>query len=208
MEQGPGHEEMLAFTRQRVARLAGVSVERLDYWDRVNLTAATLRHRVSGPGEVRLYSYSDLLDVLIIAELEKKEYRLRKRYIRDIVNHVRKTGQRMGQLTWAIAGSKVHFQGADGRWEDGERSQFVAQEVLTLSPLHERIKRGAAREEGTEGHLEKRRGAMGSKQVVAGTRVPVATIRRYLDEGFSVDRILRSFPVLTEEDVEAVRLAS
>lgn len=208
MEQKPDQEAMLAFTRQRVARLAGVSVERLDYWDRTKLTGATLRHRISGPGEVRLYSYADLLDVLIIAELENKDHRLSKRYIREIVDHVRKTGRRMGQLTWAIAGSRVHFQDADGRWEDGERSQFVAVEVLNLSLLHERIQRGAAREEGTEGRVEKRRGAMGSKQVVAGTRVPVATIQRYLDQGFSVDRILKSFPVLTEQDVEAVRLAS
>jgi uncharacterized protein (DUF433 family) len=35
-----------------------------------------------------------------------------------------------------------------------------------------------------------------------------ATIQRYLAEGFGVERILRSFPVLTEQDIEAVRPAS
>lgn len=208
MEPRLDPEDLLAFTRQRVARLAGVGIERLDYWDRTGLTGATLRRRVSGAGEVRLYSYADLLDILIIAELEKKDHQLSKRYIREIVEHVRKTGRRMGQLTWALAGSRVHFQDADGHWEDGERSQFVAVEVLNLSLLHERIQRGATRDRGTEGQVEKRRGAMGSKPVVAGTRVPVATIQRYLDQGFGVDRILQSFPVLTAQDIEAVRLAS
>lgn len=55
------------------------------------------------------------------------------------------------------------------------------------------------------GRVERRRGAMGSKPVLAGTRVPVDTVRRYLEAGRTVDQVLESFPTLTAADVEAVR---
>lgn len=46
---------------------------------------------------------------------------------------------------------------------------------------------------------------MGGKPLLAGTRVPVETVRRYLAAGRSVDDILEGFPILTVDDVEAVR---
>ena len=64
------------------------------------------------------------------------------------------------------------------------------------------------RDPAAVGQTEKRRGAMGSKELVAGTRVPVATIRRYLDRGVDVAEVLEAFPVLEREDVEAVRASA
>lgn len=196
-------EERLAFTRGRVSRLAGIDVEKLDYWDKTHLVGVAHRAHLSERNEVRLYGFADLLEVLIISELVRRG--VSKRYVRDIVRHVRDLDYRMGELRWAIAGSRVHFQAPDGEWEDGERSQFVAAEVLDLDELRNRIRRSTEREDGTEGRIEKRRGALGSKPLVAGTRVPVATIEHYLREGFDTDRILASFPILSELDVEAVR---
>lgn len=196
-------EQRIAFTRERVSKLAGVDVSKLDYWERTGLVSARHRASLTERTTVRLYGFADVLEVLIISELERRK--VSKPYIRAIVRHVRRRGYRMGELRWAVAGSRVHFQAPDGEWEDGERSQFVAEDVLNLRPLLEVIRRGAEREEGTEGQIEKRRGALGSKPVVAGTRVPVATIQNYLDHGFSTERILKSFPILTEHDIAAVR---
>ncbi len=204
MDSLPPDEDRLAFTRQRVAQLAGVDLATLDRWDRSQLVGATHRGHVLEGRQVRLYRYGDLLDALIIADLMARDG-VSKRYVREIVEHVRKLDYRMGELHWGIAGSRVHFQAPDGEWEDGERSQFVAVEVLDLKPLRERIRRGSRREEGTAGQFERRRGALGNKPVIAGTRVPVATVERYLSQGFSTERILHSFPTLTKVDVEAVR---
>ena len=55
------------------------------------------------------------------------------------------------------------------------------------------------------GHVERRRGVLGSKAVFAGTRVPVAAVETYLERGLSEERILEAFPELTREDVEAAR---
>lgn len=204
MSSMPPDEERLAFTRQRVAQLAGVELATLDRWDRTHLAGAGQRGHVTQGREVRLYRYQDLLDVLIIAELTRRDG-VTKQYVRKIVEHIRSLEYRMSELRWGVAGSRIHFQAPDGQWEDGERSQFVAVEVLDLEPLKKAIRQGARREKGTVGQVEQRRGALGNKALVAGTRVPVSTIERYLEQGFSTDRILQSFPALALRDIEAVR---
>jgi uncharacterized protein (DUF433 family) len=44
---------------------------------------------------------------------------------------------------------------------------------------------------------------MGSAEVLAGTRVPVAGIRRLHESGWSADRIIENYPGLTERDIAA-----
>jgi uncharacterized protein (DUF433 family) len=110
------------------------------------------------------------------------------------------------QLAFATVGREVYFMHDDGTWEgDLTPDQIVIHEVLNLEPLRGRITAGVRRDVKLAGHVERRRGAMGSKPLLAGTRVPVDTVRRYLDAGRSVDQILESFPALTASDVEAVR---
>jgi uncharacterized protein (DUF433 family) len=46
---------------------------------------------------------------------------------------------------------------------------------------------------------------MGSKPVFAGTRIPVATVKRYLDAGYDAEAIFREYPSLTSADIEAAR---
>jgi uncharacterized protein (DUF433 family) len=44
--------------------------------------------------------------------------------------------------------------------------------------------------------------------VFAGTRIPVATVQRYLEAGYDTAAILREYPSLTSADVEAARRRS
>jgi uncharacterized protein (DUF433 family) len=80
--------------------------------------------------------------------------------------------------------------------------------VLPLEPLRAKVQRATKRDPASVGRTEKRRGALGSKELVAGTRVPVATVRRYLDRGASVAEVVEAFPTLRPEDVEAVRITA
>jgi predicted nuclease of predicted toxin-antitoxin system len=50
--------------------------------------------------------------------------------------------------------------------------QIVLDQVLRLEPMRAKIRAAGARERSTVGKVERRRGAMGSKPLVAGTRVP------------------------------------
>jgi uncharacterized protein (DUF433 family) len=202
-------EEHLAVTRAVAARIAGLTERQLDYWAGTGLIEPTVDTRLSPGRRIRLYGFMDLLALLIAAELKARHVSLQN--IRAIVAHLRSRGYAspLTQLTFATVGRNVYFQHEDGSWEGDLRpDQVVIHEVLNLSLLRSRIAAGARRDQTLGGKVERRRGAMGSKPVLAGTRVPVATIRRYLDAGRTVEQILESFPSLTVEDIEAVRLGA
>ena len=198
-------ETLVALTRDRAAELAGLSQRQVDYWARTGLVRPTIDDRLSPQRPVRLYAYVELMSLMVAAELRARRVTLQA--IRKIVAHLRSRGfeRPLTQLSFATVGSDVYFQRADGTWESNARpDQIVIHQVLDLDVLRARIRSAGERRPSTVGHVERRRGAMGSKPVVAGTRVPVATVQRYLDRGATVKQILEAFPVLDRRDVEAL----
>jgi len=50
---------------------------------------------------------------------------------------------------------------------------------------------------------------MGGKPCIKGTRITVGVILMHLGDGISIEKILREYPLLEEEDIlEAIRYAS
>jgi len=54
------------------------------------------------------------------------------------------------------------------------------------------------------GHTSRSRRVAGNALVIAGTRIPVSAIFDFSAAGYSVEEILREYPTLTEEDIQAV----
>jgi uncharacterized protein (DUF433 family) len=143
---------------------------------------------------------------MILAELKRRGKSLQ--YLRQVADVIRAEGLHFSELRFATSGSRVHFQRPDGEWQDAEQPQSIDAEVVPLQPLREKVQRSKNRDPAAVGMVEKRRGALGSKAVIAGTRVPVATIRRYLDRGTPTEEILEAFPALEPSDVEAARVSA
>lgn len=55
----------------------------------------------------------------------------------------------------------------------------------------------------TIGRIARRRNVAGNKPVIAGTRIPVKSIKAFHEAGYSVDQIREQYPSLTSEDIEA-----
>lgn len=53
-------------------------------------------------------------------------------------------------------------------------------------------------------HIEQNPAICGGAPVIKGTRVTLRTILASLEEGASIDEIVRDFPTLTEADMRAV----
>lgn len=205
-EVGEVREQHVAVPRDVATRIAGLTERQLDYWASTGLIEPVVDRRVSTGRRVRLYGFVDLLSLLVVAELKRRRVSLQ--HIRSIVRHLRERGygRPLSELAFATVGREVYFMHEDGSWEgDLSPDQVVIHEVLNLEPLRARITAGVRRDAKLAGRVERRRGAMGGKPVLAGTRVPVDTVRRYLDAGRTVEQILESFPALTASDVEAVR---
>lgn len=203
-------EQHLAVTRETAAKLAGLSHRQVDYWASTGLVEATVDDQVSPGRRVRLYGFVDLMALLVAAELRSRGFSLQ--HIRKLVRYFKSRGfdEPLTELRWATTGKgkrkTIYIQFPDGSWEDDvSPGQIIFHELLELDPLYRRVKEATQRDAATVGHVERRRGVLGGKPVLAGTRVPVDTVRRYLAAGRPVDEILRAFPVLTAADVEAVR---
>jgi uncharacterized protein (DUF433 family) len=189
---------MLAVPRAAAARLAGVSVRRVDYWASTGLVGPS-DDRTLGPGRrVRLYEFVDLLALMVAAEL--RAWGVSLQHVRQIVAHVLERGydQPLTQLRFAIVGSQVYFQHEDGEWEGGiHPDQLVLHQVLDLDVIRRKIAEGIERADDEIGRVERRRGVQGGRPVFAGTRVPVDTVRRHLAAGRPVAEVLEAFPVLS-----------
>ena len=53
------------------------------------------------------------------------------------------------------------------------------------------------------GQIERHRQVAQNAAVIAGTRIPVAAIKRFHEAGYSVDQIIDQYPDLAKKDVEA-----
>lgn len=67
----------------------------------------------------------------------------------------------------------------------------VRREIKTLSRSRE------------TGKIERAKFVSHNALVTAGTRIPVATIKQFAEDGYSVEQILKEYSTLTEEDMKA-----
>ena len=198
---------LVALPRNRAAKLAGVSERRVAYWSKLGLVVPAVEERLSPQRPVRLYGYVELMSLMVVAKLRDKAS---LQEIRRVIEYLRRMGypKPLTELRFAVVGRKLYFEHPDGNWEHDRRpGQIVLDQVLNLEPMRAKISKAGARDKSTVGKVERRRGAMGSKPLVAGTRVPVATVQRYLDAGKSIEDVLAAFPVLEKADVEVIRRA-
>ena len=198
-------ESRLMFTHAHLAELADVKPARLRYWESTGLVEASASEEsVRGRHVVRLYDFKAALTVLALAALRHEHVTLQ--HLRQIVAHLRQRDFDVPEVKFALAGPRVFFQTPDGEWEDvRDPAQIVLHQTLDLRLLRARLARALERSELAHGQTERRRGALGSKPVVAGTRVPVDAVRRYLERGYSSDQIITAYPSLTEADIDAIR---
>ena len=195
----------LAVTDKRAASLARISVRQVRYWDETGLVIPSIKRRISDRNIVRLYSFQDLLSLLVAAQLRN---RISLQHIRRIVTQLNQRGfaEPLRDLHFATHGEQVFFQYPDGSWSgDALPDQVVFHQVVELEALRAKISTVTARDPASAGRLVRRRGVMGSKPIFAGTRIPVETVRRYLDAGCETNEILAEYPSLTAEDIEAAR---
>jgi predicted RNase H-like HicB family nuclease len=77
----------MTFNTKTIARILGLSVRQIDYWDRTHFIKPSIRE-ASGYGSVRLYSFSNLVQLKVAKTLMDKGISLQK--IRKAINYLKK----------------------------------------------------------------------------------------------------------------------
>lgn len=203
---GVAEDALIAVSERSAARLAGVTMRQLRYWAATGVVVPSLSETLSGRGRTRLYTFRDLLELFVAAELRS---RFPLQHIRRVLRYLREAGYEhpLAELRFAVEGDQIYFQHPDGSWEGEHRpGQVVLSHVLLLDPLRDRIRAGVSRRDPVlRGQVVRRRKVLGSKPVFAGTRTPVAALFPYLERRRPTKEILESFPHLSVEDVRLAR---
>jgi DNA-binding transcriptional MerR regulator len=200
-------EEKLAVPDKQAAKLADISMRQLRYWEQIGLVIPSVTEQISPRNTVRLYSFQDLLELLVAAELRHRPG-ISLQHIRRLVAYLRDRNfdAPLRELRFATRGKEIYIQYPDGGWSgDPYPDQLIYSQAIALHKVGAKIDRANARDAETAGQVVSRRGVHRSKPVFAGTRIPVATVQRYLQAGYDTTAIIREYPSLTPADVEAAR---
>jgi DNA-binding transcriptional MerR regulator len=201
------HLEQRAFTSEKVRALTRLSPRQLQYWDEQKFLSPSLRRR-AGKGRRRLYDFRDLVSLRVAADLRRAGVSLQ--LIRSAVKHLRELDYQhpLSELRFWEVDGRLYFEEAGTIREARRPGQTIAGFAVPLGEILEELEHGIVQlDQRVHGHVERRRGVLGSKPLIAGTRIPVAAVQRLRADGADEKEILRLYPDLSASDVQAALAA-
>jgi uncharacterized protein (DUF433 family) len=195
-----------AFTEEQANRLSGVSVNQLRYWDRTGFFLPSLAYNDRRVPYSRLYSFRDVACLKIINELRNR--------VRCTLPHLREVKEKLAHLgddLWAkttlyVVNRRVVFFNPDtDKKEDVLSGQIILDIPLRVvsGDLDKAVKMLRQRDASSVGKTERSKSIAGNQEVIAGTRIPVRSVKAFADAGYSVNDIKKEYPTLTEQDIRA-----
>lgn len=194
-----------AFSEDQASSLTRLSITRLRYWARTGFFAPSYVDDTSGPYG-KFYSFKDVVALRTLEMLR----------VRNGVplQHLRKVAEKLEHLKdglWTktklrVCNRKVVFDEPEtGRPREVVSGQFLEeyQLVAIIQETGNEIDQLKVRASDEVGKVVALPGVQRGAAVVAGTRIPVASIQRLHEDGYSVAEILREYPRLQKSDVAA-----
>jgi uncharacterized protein (DUF433 family) len=197
-----------AFSEEDAARLTGLSIGQLQLWDRSGFLKPSYAPENRRLPYSRMYSFRDIVSLRVLGQL-RNTYKVPMQHLRK-VSH---TLAHLGDAKWTattlyVLGKRVVF--TDPR--TNERKEVVSgQRVLdiplrvAISDTRKAIQELNARGSKQLGKIVQAKFIMQNEPVFERTRISVAAVKRYLAAGFSPAAIIKEFPSLTVEDIDAAQ---
>ena len=196
---------VFAFSADNVIRLTGLTKSQLQYWDKLGFFPPQYASETRRSPYSRVYSFKDVVGLRTLSLLRNKH--------KISFQKVRKLAERFANYDTSLwSRSQVYVFGSE-LYVGQPGSDFAANKEGQLVPIvflrnvigevsrgMEELKRRQSRQFG---RVTKSRFVARNAATIDGTRIPVATIKRYREAGFSVEEILAEYPSLTEDDVKA-----
>jgi DNA-binding transcriptional MerR regulator len=197
---------LAGFTDDQAIRLAGVSGAQLRYWAREKFFVPSIEVPVSeGMPPVRLYSFRDLVCLKIINSL-RNEANIPLQHLRVVKDKLAHLGEDMwANTTLYVLRRRVVFHNPEtGELEDVASGQGLLQIPLVVvsGNMEEAVKALRQRPEAQHGRIDTKRSGP-KNPVLAGTRIPVRSIKEFADAGYTLEKIREQYPSLTDADIRA-----
>lgn len=195
-----------AFSAEQVKQLTELSGNQLREWDNDGFFQPSLAVENRRVPLSRIYSFEDVVGLRTLAML-RNDHHVSRQHLRRAAEKLKQhSGKPWSALTLYVLKREVHFKNPDtGKIEGAVTGQLAV--PIQLSSVAEDVRVRAEqlkrRDPMTLGHIDQKRFVMRGAPVVAGTRIPVSTIKAFADAGFAVEQIIDQYPSLTQQDVEA-----
>ena len=195
---------IMAFTLDQVERLTGLSRAQLIRWDRTDFFIPSMADEDRSAAHSRLYTFRDVKCLRVLAQLRQH---VSLQHLRDVKEALRHLGDDLwSKTTLYLLNRKVVFENPEtGALEEPVSKQAVFRLPLKVvtGGLEEDVAQLRQRDPNEVGRIERKRGHLGSQPIIAGTRVAVRSVQEFHEAGYSPDDIIREYPSLTHEDVQA-----
>jgi uncharacterized protein (DUF433 family) len=194
------------FTAEHVAKITGLSERQLVYWDDTLFFHPHYSSFGEGRSAIRVYSFRDVVSLRTLQVLKTK-HKISLQRLRTVAEKLLKYSPApFAELKLVVCKGEVSFREPE---TGGVRGVISGQYVLLpIIDVINEVKRSAAdlatRTPAEYGKIERHAGVARRAPVIAGTRIPVRTVARFLEAGYSPEAILEQYPSLTLEDIAAV----
>jgi uncharacterized protein (DUF433 family) len=194
-----------AFSEEHAVHLTGLSHGQLRSWDRAGFFQPRYAYEDRRVPYSRVYSFQDVVGLRTIAVL-MKDYRISFQKLRKVAEELARRGyDHWADVKLYVVNGQVHFRrpasnDIEGVW-DGQLAMVPVIDVI--NDVEARVQALKKRDDSQLGHVERSKYVARNSAVIAGTRIPTATIRRFKEAGYSVEQIIKQYPTLTPEDVQA-----
>ena len=197
-----------AFSEADAARLSSLSVGQLRAWDSKGFLKPSYAEVDRHLPYSRIYSFRDIVSLRVLGQL-RNTHKVPLQHLRKVFD----TLAHLGDAKWTattlyVLGKRVVFTDP----ANAQRVEVVSgQRVfdiplrLVISDTRKAIANLNHRDETESGKVVHGKFTLQNEPVFEGTRIPVSTVKRYLDANFSPEAIMMEFPDLTRTDIEMAR---
>jgi uncharacterized protein (DUF433 family) len=197
-----------ALTEEHITRITGLSKGQLRAWDRRGFFVPRYAYSDRSSAYSRIYSFRDAVGLKTIAVLRFK-HKLAFKTLLEVARELTARGfDHWADTKLYVLMKKVYFQhpGTD-KVEGVEDGQFAMLPVIdVLDDVREKVSLLNQRDQSQIGATERNKFVSHNTLVFAGTRIPVAAVQRYLKAGFTKEHIIKEYPTLTFEDIQAAEV--
>ena len=195
-----------AYSEEQIGRMVGLTKSRLRYWARTDFFKPSFVEEDGRLPYSRFYSFKDVVALRTLEMLR----------VRNSVplQHLRKVAERLAHMkdelwsrtTLFVLDKKVLVVNSEfDQPQEIVSGQFVLGIPLAkvIDDTRNDIIAFRSRPANTVGHLSRNRSIARNALVVSGTRIPVGSVVRLHEDGYTVNQIIAEYPDLTPEDIKA-----
>jgi len=194
------------FTEDEAEHLTGVTRRQLAYWDRTGFFVPSMAYEDRRAPYSRLYTFRDMVSLKVLNAL-RNDANVPLPHLREVKEKLAHLGDHLwATTTLYVLNRRVIFHNP----ELGAREEVVSGQAVLEIPLRvvsggieEGVRALRQRDTASIGKTERHRNVAHNAVVIAGTRIPVRSVKAFAKAGYSIEAIQKEYPTLTEADIQA-----